>query len=49
MSFIPRLYVVGKMYLRGDDIYAMEPIHLRRKIGMVFQNRTRSMMSIYDT
>ena len=48
-ELIPGTKVSGKMYLRGDDIYAMEPILLRRKVGMVFQKPNPfPMMSIYD-
>jgi phosphate transport system ATP-binding protein len=48
-ELIPGATVSGKMYLRGDDIYEMEPILLRRKIGMVFQKPNPfPMMSIYD-
>jgi phosphate transport system ATP-binding protein len=48
-ELIPGASVSGKMYLRGDDIYGMEPILLRRKIGMVFQKPNPfPMMSIYD-
>ncbi len=48
-ELIPDAKVSGKMCLRGDDIYSMEPIQLRRKIGMVFQKPNPfPMMSIYD-
>jgi phosphate transport system ATP-binding protein len=48
-ELIPGAKVTGKMYLRNDDVYAMEPIVLRRKIGMVFQKPNPfPMMSIYD-
>jgi phosphate transport system ATP-binding protein len=48
-ELIPGAKVSGKMYLRGEDIYDMEPILLRRKIGMVFQKPNPfPMMSIYD-
>jgi phosphate transport system ATP-binding protein len=48
-ELIPGTKVAGKMYLKDDDIYAMEPIVLRRKIGMVFQKPNPfPMMSIYD-
>jgi phosphate transport system ATP-binding protein len=48
-ELIPGTKVSGKMYLRGDDIYELEPILLRRKIGMVFQKPNPfPMMSIYD-
>jgi phosphate transport system ATP-binding protein len=48
-ELIPGAKVSGRMHLRGEDIYAMEPILLRRKIGMVFQKPNPfPMMSIYD-
>ena len=48
-ELIPSAKVTGKMYLKDDDVYAMEPIVLRRKIGMVFQKPNPfPMMSIYD-
>ncbi|MCX5809485.1 MAG: phosphate ABC transporter ATP-binding protein PstB [Proteobacteria bacterium] len=48
-ELIPDTKVSGKMYLKGEDVYAMEPIFLRRKIGMVFQKPNPfPMMSIYD-
>jgi phosphate transport system ATP-binding protein len=48
-ELIPGARVAGKIYLRDDDVYSMEPILLRRKIGMVFQKPNPfPMMSIYD-
>lgn len=48
-ELIPGAKVAGKMYLKDDDIYAMQPIVLRRKVGMVFQKPNPfPMMSIYD-
>jgi phosphate transport system ATP-binding protein len=48
-ELIPDTKTSGMMYLRGDNIYEMEPIVLRRKIGMVFQKPNPfPMMSIYD-
>lgn len=48
-ELIPGARVAGRMYLKNDDIYGMEPIVLRRKIGMVFQKPNPfPMMSIYD-
>jgi len=48
-ELIPGAKVSGKIYLREDDVYSMEPILLRRKIGMVFQKPNPfPMMSIYD-
>ena len=39
----------GKIYLNGEDIYSLNPIVLRRKIGMVFQRPNPfPTMSIYD-
>jgi phosphate transport system ATP-binding protein len=41
--------VSGSIVLRGKDVYAMEPIVLRRQIGMVFQKPNPfPTMSIYD-
>jgi phosphate transport system ATP-binding protein len=48
-ELIPGATIDGKMYLRNKDIYAMEPIVLRRKVGMVFQKPNPfPTMSIYD-
>jgi phosphate transport system ATP-binding protein len=39
----------GKIYLDGEDLYSMNPIVVRRKIGMVFQKPNPfPTMSIYD-
>lgn len=39
----------GKIYLNEEDIYSLNPIVLRRKIGMVFQRPNPfPTMSIYD-
>jgi phosphate transport system ATP-binding protein len=48
-ELIPGARVDGRMYLQGEDVYGMEPIVLRRKIGMVFQKPNPfPTMSIYD-
>lgn len=48
-ELIPDAKIAGKIYLKNEDIYMMEPIVLRRKIGMVFQKPNPfPMMSIYD-
>ncbi|HBA53140.1 phosphate ABC transporter ATP-binding protein PstB [Syntrophorhabdus aromaticivorans] len=48
-ELIPGARITGRMYLKNNDIYGMEPIVLRRKIGMVFQKPNPfPMMSIYD-
>ncbi len=39
----------GRILLRGQDIYAMDPIEVRRRIGMVFQRPNPfPHLSIYD-
>ena len=41
--------VTGKILLHGDDVYALDPIVVRRRIGMVFQRPNPfPMLSIYD-
>jgi phosphate transport system ATP-binding protein len=48
-ELIPGAHVSGKIYLQEHDVYAMEPIVLRRQIGMVFQKPNPfPTMSIYD-
>ena len=48
-ELIPGTRVSGKIYLQDKDVYDMEPIVLRRHIGMVFQKPNPfPMMSIYD-
>ncbi|MGB9698372.1 MAG: phosphate ABC transporter ATP-binding protein PstB [Thermodesulfobacteriota bacterium] len=45
----PEAKVSGKIFLEGEDIYAIDPIIIRRKIGMVFQKPNPfPTMSIYD-
>src|SRR6266700_3926356 len=44
-------WITGKVLLHGEDIYepAIDPVQLRRRIGMVFQRPTPfPTMSIYD-
>lgn len=48
-ELVPGARVSGKMFLLDEDIYQMNPILLRRKIGMVFQRPNPfPTMSIYD-
>jgi phosphate transport system ATP-binding protein len=48
-ELVPDAQVTGKMFLYDEDIYAMNPILVRRKIGMVFQRPNPfPTMSIYD-
>jgi len=48
-ELIPGATISGKMRLNEHDIYSMEPIVLRRKVGMVFQKPNPfPTMSIYD-
>jgi phosphate transport system ATP-binding protein len=48
-ELIPGARVSGSIFLRDKDVYAMEPIELRRQVGMVFQKPNPfPTMSIYD-
>ena len=49
-DLIPGARVEGKIVLDGEDIYGshMDVIHLRRRIGMIFQRSNPFPMSIYD-
>jgi len=48
-ELIPNARVSGKIFLDHEDIYATDPIIVRRQIGMVFQKPNPfPMMSIYD-
>lgn len=45
----PNIRLQGEILLNGKDIVAMNPIEVRRKVGMVFQRPTPfPTMSIYD-
>ncbi|MHB8111607.1 MAG: phosphate ABC transporter ATP-binding protein PstB [Syntrophorhabdaceae bacterium] len=48
-ELIPGARVSGKISLLNEDVYTMQPIILRRKVGMVFQKPNPfPTMSIYD-
>lgn len=48
-SLYPNITVDGEILLRGKDILTMQPMEVRRHIGMVFQRPTPfPTMSIYD-
>lgn len=48
-EMIPNTQVEGEVLLDGEDIFTMDPIRLRRKVGMVFQQPNPfPTMSIYD-
>jgi len=49
-DLIPGVRVEGKIELEGEDIYStqMDVIHLRRRVGMIFQRSNPFPMSIYD-
>lgn len=48
-ALYPNIRVDGEILLNGQNILSMEPIEVRRKIGMVFQRPTPfPTMSIYD-
>ena len=48
-NLYPNIHVGGEILLNGEDILSMEPIDVRRRVGMVFQRPTPfPTMSIYD-
>src|SRR5262245_33106190 len=49
-DLIPAARLVGKVELDGEDIYSagMDVIHLRRRVGMIFQRSNPFPMSIYE-
>jgi len=48
-ELVPEAKVSGRIFLDNEDIYNMNPIILRRKVGMVFQKPNPfPTMSIYD-
>ncbi len=48
-ELVPGARVSGKVYLAGEDIYRLNPIIVRRRVGMVFQRPNPfPTMSIYD-
>jgi phosphate transport system ATP-binding protein len=49
-DLIPGTRVTGKIVLDGADVYApgVDPVDLRRRIGMIFQQPNPFPMSVYD-
>ena len=49
-DLIPSARVSGSLYYNGEDIYAawVDPVEVRRRIGMVFQKPNPFPKSIYD-
>lgn len=48
-NLYPNITVNGEILLNGQNIFNMQPIEVRRRVGMVFQRPTPfSTMSIYD-
>jgi phosphate transport system ATP-binding protein len=48
-ELVPNAHVTGAVYLDDDDVYQLNPILLRRRIGMVFQRPNPfPTMSIFD-
>jgi phosphate transport system ATP-binding protein len=48
-NLYPSIRVDGEILLNGENILSMEPIEVRRRVGMVFQRPTPfPTMSIYD-
>src|SRR5207247_7435926 len=46
---IPKTRVEGKVLLDSEDIYALSPVSVRRRIGMLFQKANQfPTMSIYE-
>ncbi len=46
---VPKARVEGKALLDGQDIYGLDPVAVRRRVGMVFQKANPfPTMSIYD-
>ena len=49
-DFVPSSYVTGEVSLHGQSLYAanVDPVEVRRKIGMVFQKPNPFPKSIYE-
>ena len=47
-ELIPDANVSGKIFLDGKDIYATDPIIVRRQVGMVFQKPNPFPKSVYE-
>jgi phosphate transport system ATP-binding protein len=49
-DFIPGFRLSGKVFIDGEDVYApgVDPVLLRRRVGMVFQKPTPFPFSIYE-
>ncbi|MCX8112673.1 MAG: phosphate ABC transporter ATP-binding protein PstB [Bacteroidia bacterium] len=49
-DYIEGFHMEGRLLIDGEDIYSPEvdPVHLRRRVGMVFQKPTPFPFSIYE-
>jgi len=47
-DLIPGVRTEGRVLLDGQDIFQMDPVELRRKVGMVFQKPNPFPKSIFD-
>ena len=49
-DFVPSSYVTGEILMRGQNLYAsnIDPVEVRRSIGMVFQKPNPFPKSIYE-
>lgn len=49
-DFVPNSYVTGEILLQGQNLYSknVDPVEVRRKIGMVFQKPNPFPKSIYE-
>jgi phosphate transport system ATP-binding protein len=45
---VPKARAEGRVLLDGEDILAMDVVHLRRRVGMVFQKSNPFPKSIFD-
>ncbi len=49
-DFVPSCHVTGELFLQGQNLYGnqIDPVEVRRKIGMVFQKPNPFPKSIYE-
>lgn len=47
-DLIPSAHADGQIWMDGRDIFEMDPVNLRRRIGMVFQSPNPFPKSIFD-
>jgi len=47
-DLIPGVHTEGSVLIDGEDIFEMDPVNLRQRVGMVFQKPNPFPKSIYD-